>query len=81
MASMTPELSRSAAVRQIPAWVAAVGPGWAAMLDQLHHGLLALDADYRIESFGTKFGSLGINVADRFIEDKFDGKFTDRATR
>lgn len=80
MASMTPESSRSAAVRQIPVWVATVGPGWAALLDRLHHGLLALDVDYRIESFGTKFGGLRITVADRFIEGEFDGEFADRAT-
>ncbi|WP_435611348.1 hypothetical protein [Streptomyces sp. C10-9-1] len=67
-------------LRQIPAWSDAVGPGWATLLHQLHHDLLSLDADYRVESFSTKFGGLRITVADRFdAAGDFDGEFADRA--
>lgn len=66
--------------RRIPAWADIVGPGWAALLDQLHRDLLALDPGYRIESFAVKFGGLRITVADRFEGGEFDGEFADRAT-
>lgn len=79
MAPMTTEPSRPVE-RQIPAWASTVGPGWTALLDQLHHDLLSLDTEYRVESFGTKFGGLRITVADRFEDGEFDGKFADRAT-
>lgn len=78
MASMTTEPTRPAD-RQIPAWADTVGPGWVALLDQLHRDLLALDTDYRLEEFGTKFGGLRVTVADRFIGGEFDGEFADRA--
>lgn len=51
--------------RQVPDQAHTVGPGRAAVLDQLHHDLLALDAEYRIGSFGVKCGGLRITVADR----------------
>lgn len=66
--------------RQIPAWVPTVGPGWTALLDQLHDDLLALDPDYRIEWFNTNLGGLRLTVADRFEEGEFDGEFADQAT-
>ncbi|MFI1184438.1 hypothetical protein ACH4UT_33530 [Streptomyces sp. NPDC020799] len=66
--------------RQIPAWAGTVGPGWTSLLEKLHRDLLALAPDYRIESFGTKFGGLRITVADRFDNGEFDGEFADRAT-
>lgn len=64
------------AERQIPAWVSTVGPGWAALLDQLHRDLSALDPAYRIEEFTTKLGGLRVTIADRFV----DGEFADRTT-
>jgi hypothetical protein len=65
MADMTtdPTLTNE---RQIPVWASTVGPGWAALLDQLHRDLTALDPVYRIEEFVTKLGGLRITVADRF---------------
>jgi hypothetical protein len=67
--------------RQIPAWADTVGPGWTPLLDRLHHDLLTLDADYRVESFATKFGGLRITIADRFQQDgEFDGEYADQAT-
>ncbi|MGW3274158.1 hypothetical protein ACWDFH_22195 [Streptomyces kronopolitis] len=76
---MTTECSRPAE-RQIPAWASTIGPGWAALLERLHRDLLALDVEYRIESFTVKFGGLRITVADRFTGGEFDGEFADRAT-
>ncbi|MFF3327783.1 hypothetical protein [Streptomyces sp. NPDC002889] len=49
-------------------------------LERLHHDLLALDAEYRVESFAVKFGGLRITVCDRFVVGEFDGEFADRAT-
>ncbi|MFK0154318.1 hypothetical protein ACIQVK_19860 [Streptomyces sp. NPDC090493] len=69
-----------ASERQIPAWSTTVGPGWAALLDQLHRDLTALDPDYRIEEFIAKLGGLRIIVADRFVDGEFDGEFADRTT-
>ncbi|WJV51736.1 hypothetical protein [Streptomyces flavofungini] len=67
--------------RQIPAWSETVGPGWASLLDRLHHDLQAIDADYRIESFAVKLGGLRVSVADRFDEHgEFDGEFADCVT-
>lgn len=68
------------AVRQIPAWTSTVGPGWAALLDQFHRDLTALDPDYRIGQFAAKLGGLRITVADRFVDGEFDGEFADRTT-
>jgi hypothetical protein len=66
--------------RQIPAWASTVGPGWAALLDQLHQDLAVLAPDYQIDSLGSRFGGLRIYLADRFDEDgEFDGDFADRA--
>ncbi|MFF9510943.1 hypothetical protein ACF1BU_31185 [Streptomyces sp. NPDC014724] len=75
---MTTGLPRPAE-RQIPAWTPTVGPGWAALLEQLHQDLITLDADYRIEAFSVKFGGLRITVCDRFQDGEFDGEFADRA--
>ncbi|WP_405775533.1 hypothetical protein [Streptomyces sp. NBC_01538] len=74
---MTTEPDRTAE-RQIPAWASTVGPGWAALLDQLHHDLTDLDPNYRIEEFTTKLGGLRITLADRFVDGEFDGEFADR---
>ncbi|MET9406021.1 hypothetical protein ABZX90_09590 [Streptomyces sp. NPDC002935] len=70
----------STSERQIPARASTVGPGWAALLGQLHRDLAALDPAYRIEEFATKFGGLRITTADRFEGGEFDGEFADRAT-
>ncbi|MEV5492948.1 hypothetical protein AB0L47_34095 [Streptomyces bobili] len=70
----------SPADRQIPAWIPIVGNGWAALLNQLHEDLRVLDAEYRIERFGTSLGSLRVTVADRLQDGQFDGEFADRAT-
>lgn len=65
--------------RQIPAWAPTVGPGWTDLLGRLHRDLLALDADYQLDSFSTSLGGLRILVADRFDQDgEYDGDFADR---
>ncbi|WP_371792911.1 hypothetical protein OG285_31745 [Streptomyces sp. NBC_01471] len=74
---MTTEPDRTAE-RQIPTWAFTVGPGWAALLNQLHHDLTDLDPSYRVEEFATKLGGLRITVADRFVDGEFDGEFADR---
>ncbi|MFI7095916.1 hypothetical protein [Streptomyces lydicus] len=67
--------------RQIPAWAHTVGPGWTALLDQLHRDLLTLASDYQLDSLTTRFGSLRIRLADRFDEaGENDGAFIDAAT-
>ncbi|WP_159001177.1 hypothetical protein [Streptomyces sp. SBT349] len=66
--------------RQLPAWADTVGPGWAALLDALHRRLLALAADYRIETCERSLGGLRISVADRFDDHGyFDGHWADAA--
>lgn len=68
------------AERQIPAWASTVGPGWAALLNQLHQNLAALAPDYQIDSLSSRLGGLRIHLADRFDEEgEFDGDFADRA--
>ncbi|WP_327389257.1 hypothetical protein OG728_00465 [Streptomyces microflavus] len=42
------------------------------LLAELHRDLLALDAEYHIESSGSKFGPLRVTVCDRFQEGEFD---------
>ncbi|WP_200259814.1 hypothetical protein [Streptomyces sp. HSG2] len=67
--------------RQVPAWAHTVGPGWTALLDQLHHDLLALAPDYQLDSLTIRFGALHIYIADRFDEaGEYDGGFMDDAT-
>jgi hypothetical protein len=48
--------------------------------NRLHHDLSALDPDYRLERFDTRFGGLRIAVAERFENGEFDGEFADQAT-
>lgn len=69
--------------QQIPDWTSSVGPGWRPLLEDLHHQLLNLATDYRIETFRRHLGGLRIAVADRFTADDgdFDGAWTDAATR
>ncbi|MBB5939527.1 hypothetical protein [Streptomyces zagrosensis] len=67
--------------RQIPAWTHTVGPGWTALLDQLHRDLLTLAPDYQLDSLTTRFGSLRIHLTNRFDEaGEYDGAFVDAAT-
>jgi hypothetical protein len=67
--------------QQIPAWARTVGPGWAPLLDRLHHQLAALAADYRIEGFRSNLGGVRLHISDRFdAEGEFDGAYADAAT-
>lgn len=67
--------------QQIPAFLSQVGPGWHPLLTRLHDQLLALDADYRLDTFTVTLAGLRIAVADRFdIHGEFDGAFTDASS-
>ncbi|UQA97117.1 hypothetical protein [Streptomyces halobius] len=58
-----------------------VGPGWTALLDQLHRDLLTLAPDYQLDDLATRFGGLCIHIADRFDEaGEYNGAFMDAAT-
>lgn len=66
--------------QQIPTWAPTVGPGWATLLERLHHNLVVLAADYQLDDFGTQFGGLRILLSDRFDEaGEYDGAFMDAA--
>jgi hypothetical protein len=72
----------SIAAGQIPARAASVGPGWRALLDQLHRRLHDLAPTYQLDSFDTEFGGLRVFVADRFDADgEFDGAWADASAR
>ncbi|MFC9626437.1 hypothetical protein ACFTXM_42975 [Streptomyces sp. NPDC056930] len=67
-------------MRQIPARVATVGPGWVPLLVWLHADLTALAADYQLEGLGAEFGRLRLQVVDQYdLEGEFDGEFADAA--
>ncbi|MGW5442809.1 hypothetical protein [Streptomyces asiaticus] len=58
-----------------------MGPGWAPLLDRLHHQLAALAADYQIEGFRSNLGGLRLHISDRFdAEGEFDSAYADAAT-
>ncbi|MDT0345057.1 hypothetical protein [Streptomyces litchfieldiae] len=65
---------------QIPARADSVGPGWGALLDELHRRLHAIAPTYQLDGFDTQFGGLRVFVADRFDADgEFDGYWADAA--
>ncbi|HZG02493.1 MAG TPA: hypothetical protein VE546_02755 [Streptomyces sp.] len=68
--------------RQIPAWIPTVGPGWAALLTDLHARLCELDEEYQVEDFSVDSGRLRLHVADRYdATGEVDVVFADAAVQ
>lgn len=55
-----------------PIWKADVGPGWHALIDELHEKLLEVDPDYKIHQVKEKFGGLRYYISSSAGSRAFD---------
>jgi ribosomal protein L37AE/L43A len=53
-------------------WKDDIGPGWHALLDELHEKLLEVDPDYKIEQVKEKFGGLRYYISTHVGSKAFD---------